>query len=49
METGVFEHLEFMENSEFVLFQTFCKVQKMTLKKNFGNCKKNSFRLECSV
>ncbi len=46
-KTGVSEHSEFMENSEFVLYQTFRKLRKMTLKSNFIlKIVKNSFRLE---
>jgi hypothetical protein len=39
-KTGVSEHSEFTENLEFVLFLTFQKLQKMTLKSYFGNREK---------
>jgi len=39
-ETGVSKHSEFTENSEFVLFRTFQKLQKRMLKSNFGKREK---------
>jgi len=39
-ETEVSEHSEITENLEFVLFQTFRKYKKITLKLNFGNREK---------
>jgi len=39
-KTGVSEHSKFTEISEILLFRTFQKLQKMTLKLNFGNREK---------
>jgi hypothetical protein len=40
LETGVSEHLEFTENSEFVLFSTFQKLQKNDFKIEFRKSRK---------
>jgi len=39
-KTGVSEYLEFMENSEFVLFRTFRKLQKNDVKIEFWKLRK---------
>jgi len=43
---GVSEHSEFTENSEFVLFQTFQKLQKNDVKIKFKKSRKNLFQLK---
>jgi hypothetical protein len=39
-KTGISEHSEFTENSEFVLFQTFQKLQKDDVKIKFRKWRK---------
>jgi len=39
-KTGVSEHSEFTENSEFVLFQTFQKLRKNDIKIEFRKSRK---------
>jgi len=48
-KTGVSEHSEFTENSEFVLYRTFQKLQKNNIKIEFQKSQKNLFPLDCSV